>query len=581
VSIANDQPEPEFRAVRSLALRVPLDGAGGIRGALDGGALAPVPDSDGLWIHQDKDNHYAMRTADGVAEGERAAGVAVAEDNGTRVMAIIRDFWQTYPSGCAIKPDGIHVRLLPRLEPDTYAGDTDAPWFYKLYAWFRDGNYLFRAGQLTQHDVYVYYDVPGSAQDAQQAAAWLANPLLPQAPPAYLCGTGVLGRALAPRTPGLWDHYERYVDEGFLASQQDREQRRTYGWMHYGDWYGERYCNFGNNEYGMDWALAVQWMRTGDRRLFDRGLEMARHCSTVDTRYGAFTEPARCIVWEHCFNHCGTALTLDELQIPPDDQDGQKYLAQFGRMRTGAMDPQGHVFQEGNWIYAALTGDPWLRDAAERVCAGQADKLTPAFDFGIERSGGWPLINATAAYRFSGNPYYLNAARIMVERCLRREDPVSGGWPHTPPTGETGGQRVVGGKAFAVGILSHGLLRYIEQEPEDRPEVRAMLVRAADWLRNESWNPGKGFRYITNAPNHRDAGHRGISCLLNAEIIAYAYEETGDRKYIEFWNEIMAGAFDRPPSGMGKAFTQSIRQTVFGLDRARQWGATSAPAATP
>lgn len=165
----------------------------------------------------------------------------------------------------------------------------------------------------------------------------------------------------------------------------------------------------------------------------------------------------------------------------------------------------------------------------------------------------------------------------MVERCFEREDPVKGGWPHYPPINETGGERVLGGKAFAVGILSHGLMRYIEQEPEDRQDVREMLVRAADWLMNESWNPGKGFRYITNAPNHADRGHRGISCALNAEIIAFAYEETGDSTYLEFWKEMMQGVLDDKSHGMGKPFTQMTRQTIYGLDRVYRAGLTEMP----
>ena len=577
VSVCNDQRVPNYQPITTLALRVPMDGTGGVRGGFDGASAVPVPDADGLWILQDKDNHFQMRTADGVADGQRAMGVAVANDEHREVTVATRDFWQTYPSGYAIKPDGIHVRLLPALPGDAYQDKESEPWFYKLYAWCREGKYLFRAGQLTQHEVYVHYGTPSDNSQALNRAAWYQMPLLPTAPPEYLCSTCIFGRSLYPRTEGVWDDYEAYFDGGFARHLQDRDTRRSYGWMHYGDWYGERICNFGNNEYDLPWAMGMQWMRDGNRACFDKGLQMARHYSTVDTLYGAFTEQQRCLVWEHCFNHVGTTLSVEELRVLPGDDDWRKYQESFGRMRTGAMDPQGHVFEPGTWLYAALTGDPWLRQAAERVCMNQARYLTPTFDFTIERSGGWPLINASHAYNFSGNPYYLNAARLMVERCLERQDPESGGWLHIPPIGETDNIPVLGGKAFAVGILSHGLLRYLEQEPNERPEVCDMLVRGADWLMNESWIPGKGFRYITNAPNYRDVGHRGMTCLLNAEIIAFAYEQTGEPKYLAFWKDMMAGAFDGDCTGMGKGFTQAVRQTIYGLDRVRAWGITKAP----
>ena len=59
---------------------------------------------------------------------------------------------------------------------------------------------------------------------------------------------------------------------------EDRRRNRIYGWMNFGDWYGERDLNYGNNEYDLAWSLAVEWMHPATRELFLRGLEMARHC---------------------------------------------------------------------------------------------------------------------------------------------------------------------------------------------------------------------------------------------------------------------------------------------------------------
>lgn len=573
VTVINEQKHPTFRALTSLALRVPLDGEGGVQGAFDGAPMVPVPDKDSLWIHQEKDNHFALWNGSALAEGERSQGVTVAEDNRTRATVVHRDFWETYPSGGAIGPDGIHVRLLPELKPDTYDGEEDRSWYYKLYSWNQEGKYLFRAGQATQHEVFVHYGAPGS--DTAAMGEWFREPLLPQAPPAYLCATGVLGRPLFPRSEGLWDDYEAFFEESFEAFTADREERRTYGWMHFGDWYGERGNNYGNNEYALDWALGMQWMRTGDRRYFERGLEMARHYSTVDTILAEYAAKQNGLVWEHSFNHVGTPRPAEALRVPESDKAMQSYLKRYEWMLRGAMDRQGHIFEQGVWLYAALTGDPWLRDVAERVCDNQASQLTPDFDFGIERSGGWPLINASNAYLFSGNPYYLNAARIMVERCLMRQDPDSGGWLHTPPKGETDNVPVLGGKAFAVGILTHGLLRYVDVEPMERPEVNHMLVRGADWLMKESWEPGNGFVYITNAPKYRGKGTRGMTCALNAEAVAFAYEETGDAVYLDFWREMMNNQWQSTVRGMGKSFTQATRQSVFGLDRVIPYGITS------
>ncbi len=578
VTVINDNPEPKYREVRSLTLRVPLEGAGGVRGALGGRAPVPVEYADGIWVLQHDEHRVRMWDTEAPA-ARRETGVAVAADSKCRVTVAMRDFWKAYPSGFAVKPDGIHVRLLPPLPDDIYS-DANALERLRLFGWCRGGRYIFKAGQPVQKEIVVRYGAADDATDPVAFAGWADAPLLPQAPPEHLCGSGLLSRRIFPRTAGVWDAYERSFDAGFRASLDDCEKQRTWGWMHIGDWFGERLLNYGNNEYDMAWAMALQWARTGDRRCFDRGLEMARHHSTIDTVHGRFSDAWNGLVYEHSFNHVGIGIPRDDPQM----RDGvlAKYVAEYGGMLGGAIDRQGHVFQPGNWICAALTGDGWLREVATRVCDNQAARLTPAFDFSIERAGGWPIINMSMAHHFSGDPYYLNAARIMVERALQRQDPASGGWLHRHSGNESGGEQGMGGKAFAVAILSHGLLRYLEQEPRPRPDVERMLVRGADFLRDHAWVPGKGFRYISHLQYHAGKPRRGATEGMNAELVAFAYETTRDPKYLELLNEMLAGHFDKSPSGNGKSFSQAVRQTVFGLDRMAGFGVTHAsPSSAP
>jgi hypothetical protein len=568
VSLCNDQPSLRSRAVRSWVLRLPLDG-GSVRGAVEGGALEAVQSGQEIRLLQEKDDHYTVQSPAGNREGKQAAGLAAAVGDTLKWTAVVPQFWESYPLGFAIKPKAFDVELLPRLSADSYSDRDSLKVFQRLYAWFQDGNYLFRAGQLLRRQL-VLLPAALSGDEAASQLQWWSRPLVPQAPATYLCGTGVLGRTLAVPQPGVWDVYEKMFTDSFARHLVDRQQDRTFGWMHFGDWFGERDLNYGNNEYDMAWSLAIQWMRTGRREYFDRGQEMARHYSTVDTVHGDFARNMNGIVREHSFNHVGTDLTPEQLHMGMADRKVQAYLERYGRgMFHGAIDRQGHVFQEGNWLYASLTGDRFLWDVAQRVCDNQAEWLTKGFDFGIERAGGWPLINAVAAYRHTANPYYLNSARLMIQRCLERQDPVLGGWLHYPPIDETGDVPVYGGKAFAVGILSYGILRYLDVEP--RPEVRRMLVRATDWLMKESWNPDRGFRYITKCQRYHNAGERGMTCLLNAELVAFAYEETRDKRYLDFWQEMTSGVFDKNFGAMGKGFAQCVHQTVFGLERIRPW----------
>ena len=122
-------------------------------------------------------------------------------------------------------------------------------------------------------------------------------------------------------------------------------------------------------------------------------------------------------------------------------------------------------------------------------------------------------------------------------------------------------------------------MRYLEVEPEQRPEVSRMLVNTADWLRRESWAPSGGFVYITNSPKHYDQGGRGVTSLMLSEVFAYALEVTGDRTYADFWQDAMQGTLDGPVQRSGKLFSQQTRQTVFGLDRAHRMGIKTIPPA--
>jgi hypothetical protein len=556
VSLWRDLPDGGFGALRSWIVRMPMPGK----------AAEEADGKTRFEIVQDRDDRcvYQGTPPEPIASGPKLGPSTIHVGSGNETVRVsLGDLRQQYPIGYRAGPSGVEVLLLPPLAKDAYADAESRPWQARLYTSFQDGKYVIRSGQLLRRRFFVRF---GICDDVANTSSWLENRLLPQAPAEYLCSTGVLGRALPAAGP-QWAEFEAWFQRNFERYEQNCAANRSLGMMHYGDWFGERGLNYGNNEYDLPWGLAVQWMRTGHRAYFDRGLAMALHYSSIDTLHGRAAQTARGLCWEHSFNHVGTPREPEEL-LSLGDRQVQDYLELYGKsMLRGAIDPQGHIYQEGNWIYAALTGDRFPYDVSQRVCRHQASRLTVNYDFGIERSGGWPLINAAGAYRHSGDPFYLNAARIMIQRCLERQDPQTGGWLHQPPLSETDGEKTLGGKAFAVGILSNGILRYLDVEPVDRPDVRRMVVRGADWLMQEAWNPEKGFRYISNCAKYRDTGDRGVTCLLNAELAAAAYEFTGEQKYADFCRELIRDQFSGTQNGMGKTFAMSIRQTVFGLDR--------------
>jgi hypothetical protein len=579
VSLCNDQQKPRTREIKSWTLRLPVGGQN-VQAAMQSEPLAPLKEGQSLHLLQDNDNHYTLHTPYSKCEASHATGLVRVAGEKRQWTVVMPRFWQTYPAGLKVRPATLEVELLPQLTPDAYSDPESKKLYHRLYAWFFKGNYLLRAGQLVRRQLFI---VPEALSDQQAThwQAWCSRPLLPQAPPKYLCGTGTLGRVLYTPTADVFSDYELMFERNSARYLENRQQNRTFGFMHFGDWFGERGLNYGNNEYDVAWGLAVQWMRTGRRDYFDTGLEMAHHYTAIDTQHGDFTKNFNGLVFEHSFNHVGTDLSPQHLQMPTDSPGSQRYLKEYGKdMFRGYVDPQGHIFQEGNWLYAALTGDPFLWEVAERVCENQALRLTQKFDFGIARGGGWPIANAAAAYRHTGNPYYLNAARLMVQRTLERQHPANGGWYYYMPLNETYGMRLQGCKPFTVGILTYGMLRYLDVEPKSRPDVRRSLVRAADWLRRDAWVPGEGLRTATiEVPPeaYQRKGERGDDCLLNAELVAFAYEETQRQEYLDFWRDLMKGMLADRNAGMGKNFAQMVHQTIFGLDRIRPWIANLPP----
>ncbi len=62
----------------------------------------------------------------------------------------------------------------------------------------------------------------------------------------------------------------------------DRDRVREYGLLNYGDWYNTAWEAWGNLEYDTARIWFLQYVRTGDRRYFDRAEQAARYHIDVD-----------------------------------------------------------------------------------------------------------------------------------------------------------------------------------------------------------------------------------------------------------------------------------------------------------
>ncbi len=167
-----------------------------------------------------------------------------------------------------------------------------------------------------------------------------------------------------------------------------------------------------------------------------------------------------------------------------------------------------------------------------------------------------------------GDRFYLNAARIMVERVLERqtEEPAlgtaGGGWRRRMVPGHCLCEPAHYGNAgFMVGVLLTGLKWYHLETGDER--VARSLHLGARFLIADMWVPEvRGFRY-TSCPKS-SAGP--WSNLLLFDGIGYAYRLTGDRELARILAQGTDSAI-RSLSGWGKSYTMYIRVAphVLGL----------------
>ena len=568
LTLINDAVDVAFTPLKSFAFRIPVAGEGQLRGQLANGEQVTVTEPEGNWIQQVNDKQLRL-TVNGQMKEQtsRCLGWAVAERGGARVVVAGRDFWQTYPKGIALKPDGIHVRLLPTLAEDEYKPRDINEWVRHLY-WFRKGQYLFKRGMALKAEFWVRFDraVCSSAlrRDYEREAWAKSLNALPYAagPRELYANSGAFGPLRRVESP----EYEGMVERSVQRVLRNREEKGEYGWMNFGDWHGERTYNWGNSEYDWAWAMALQFARTGRWDYFEVGEQMTRHYSMVDTVHVPWSANMPGRVYAHSIGHVGAGVEPKEVGI--EDARYQEWLTRNRGFFQGAIDPGGHIHQEGNFAYYFLTGDRDYLEMAEMVAGAQAAYLTARFDFGIERSAGWALTNAVAAYEATGKPFYLNAARLYVERILAKQDTVGGGWllpqdrsecDHPPPH--------LGGKSFATGVLLYGLMRYDLAEP--RPEVKRSIVRACEWLVEQAWNKEKqGFRYKTNCDKYADSADSGATMGLCSAGLAYGFTLQPDVRF----QDVLRVGFGKTctsTGGEGKSAAMLIRQSAYALSAVR------------
>ena len=544
----NDVLSAEFSKFRRIRLELPL--AVGEEAEFVIGAEEPVHGemAAGGRLEQLYGDRYRVVAAGSAShEGGRAPGWIQAAGPRGLCAIVCRQFWQLYPKAIGAENGCLYLDICPEFAAHQYNDCSELDlikWFYYL----QDGRYKVRQGMTKTHEFHVGFLPYGLMPQEvfQEATAALNEPPVLVVNPDYCASTGVFGD-FVPKTAGRTPRYDEVCDRVYDRCVRHRDGGREFGMLNYGDQWGERRVNWSNGEYDHHHTAAQMFVRGAEARWHHLMTDMARHDIDVDLCHYHANPRYRGASWIHSMGHTGRYFT-------------KQYQGEWG-IPGGGMTVS-HTWCEGTCEYYMLTGDPTAIEAARMIADHYGGAYLNDYDFTNGRIPGWHLLLTMAVYRTTYDPFYLNAAKLIVDRVLERRTP-GGGWARQMVPGHCHCEpRCRGCCSFMQGILGCGLREYyLETRDERIPEA---VVEAARYDIEQLWVEDKeAFRY-TSCP--KSSVSPGRSDTL-AGILLFAYELSGDPQFLDVAQRSMNLCFESLGSLSQQRWTPYI---VRALDRANR-----------
>jgi hypothetical protein len=432
-------------------------------------------------VHYD-DRSYEL-TYDGssqTVEGHAKGAIEVGSGD-DHLLVCVKDFWQTYPKGLRLDGAGLALEILPPLDTTKVRDGDDTP---KMRFWLdRDtSTYRVKVGMALTSDILIGF--PSDPPDVEAWQSWFEGPPAVRPSIEYLNATNALP-PIAPKVDSPMPGYEMFMDTQARFWIDQVAERHEYGFLNWGDTYSDVEEFWSNNEYDASLCQYVEFLRGGDRSWHSLALRTARHLIDIDTCNHS-SEPGQVgAQYMHTPGHAGGFL-------PPF----------FRSKMAGSVSVPSHMWVEGEGLHYALMGDETAREVLLATGHGLLRGLDD-YDFANARECGWHLVHLSGMAQIDDDPRYLNAASIIVDTVLRKQEP-GGGWEHPlseahchcePP-------RCRGEAGFMVGVLLSGLRRYHRLTGDAR--VAEAIVGGARWLAAKTFDPiSQGFRY-TSCPSRSD-----------------------------------------------------------------------------
>ncbi|MCK5805658.1 MAG: hypothetical protein KAI66_22690, partial [Lentisphaeria bacterium] len=433
------------------------------------------PASKGVFLTQVFENERTvMRGSQRSPADSGVPGMLVASGPRGAVSVAVRHFSELYPKklGMGQEEDGqlvLAVDIMPLIGDKTYAFSKPGKLEDKLFYYLKDGHYRLRQGVSKRHELLFGFD----AESAGNLALLLEAPPVLASDPDWYCTSGVFTDVLpsSPELGGIYREYDLATEKSLGAYLERRRTGREYGMLNFGDWWGERGRNWGNIEYDTQHAFYLQFIRSGQLGFLRTGEEACRHNMDVDMVRSHRDSHRVGKVYAHCIGHTG---------------------GYYKHAINNQGSPRGGMSITHSWIDGYLdnyflTGDVRGLESARMLIDNYDHHYLRNYDYNNNRHSGWHLVNTLAMYRATSDPYYLNAARIIMERVSEREMS-DGGWTRQLTPGHCLCMpRHRGEAAFMTGILLTGLKDYHEITGDEH--VGDMIVRGAKNIIRATWVP--------------------------------------------------------------------------------------------
>lgn len=443
----------------------------------------------------------------------------VAESRKRRFNFSIGEMARRWPKGVLLQDGQVKIELLPPLPDHNFALDLPQHLAYP----FCEGKHRLRWGLAFTENLLFDF---GGAQPVALPAAETDLPVIAVIPAEWYSKTGTWPGIDLPE-PQLDARYAQMLQNVLASRDADRE----YGYSNYGDWFGERVRNWGNNEYDTAHGYFTAFVRTGNREFFRLGAAAARHQGDVDLLH-VYGDPRHVGGnFVHGIGHSGS----------PDLPTAYwSFSVKHGASVTAR---NGHTWVRGMCDFWQLSGDARVGDCV--LLAGEQILRQSRMQKGMEkqtRRTAWPQVALCSLYSTFPDPAYLTGS-AKYAAMHAREQHKDGGWPTTIARL---GEDVQGDTAFMFGLAAYAMCRHHELTGD--PVTAQSLIAAARRIYAVYDHNTRGVPYDFSTDLTRKGFQTMAFCSYLGSVLSYAALLTDDadlhRAAVELWEMELSRGFN-------------------------------------